>query len=152
MSHITSTLYEGTHPDVLAIYCSDGRFTRAVEDLAAQLGDPRVDVMSLPGGPGLFDIWSASALDARMMEEAAGFLVTGHHTKKVLLVAHEGCGFYARRYANLSPEARRERQEADVLRAAEKLLERHPHLDVRTYFAEPTGTPPRIRFDVIRTR
>jgi hypothetical protein len=144
---LTSTPFDPAHPDVLAIYCSDGRYTQAVEDLAARLGDSRVDVMCLPGGPGLFDIWSASALDVRMMEEAAGFLITGHRTRKVLLVAHDGCGFYARRYAGLAPEARRERQEADVRRAGATLRAAYPHLEVCSFFAVPSGS--QVGFDPI---
>ena len=152
MTPIFTTSYEETHPDVLAIYCSDGRFTRAVEELARQLGDSRVDAMCLPGGPGLFDIWSSSPLEARLMDDAAEFLVVGHRTRKVLLVAHEGCGFYLRRYTGLTPEARRARQEEDVLHAAVRLRERHAGVDVLTYFATPEGSSPRVTFHEIRSR
>ena len=37
-TYTSRTPYRIEHPNVLAIYCSDGRFTRAVEDLAAALG------------------------------------------------------------------------------------------------------------------
>lgn len=139
-------VYDETHPDTLAIYCSDGRFTRAVEQLAAQLGSPRVDVMSLPGGPGLFDLWSASPTEARLMRDASSFLITGHRIQKVILVAHEGCGFYQRRYYSLDADERRARQEADVSVAREQILRLHPQVDVTGFFAAPSGTPSRVSF------
>ena len=36
--YVALTPYHPSHPHVLAIYCSDGRFTDAVEELASHLG------------------------------------------------------------------------------------------------------------------
>lgn len=143
--------YDHSHPDTLALYCSDGRFTRAVEELAGHLGHPRVDVMCLPGGPGLLDSWtSSSVLETHLVADAASFLVVGHHIRTVLLVAHEGCGFYARRYPDLQPDARRATQEADLARAAALVRSRHPEADVRTFYAAVRGIPAAVEFDPVR--
>ena len=42
--------FEATHPEALAVYCSDGRFTDAVEELLHHLGYTRLDTLTLPGG------------------------------------------------------------------------------------------------------
>ena len=49
----TNAHYDAAYPDALAVYCSDGRFTRAVDELLAKLGHPRLDTLTIPGGPGL---------------------------------------------------------------------------------------------------
>jgi hypothetical protein len=146
----SSLPHEHHHPDALAFYCSDGRFTRAVEELAAHLGEERVDVMCLPGGPGLLDEWtSTSVIETHLVADAAGFLISGHHTRTVLLVAHEGCGFYARRYGDLDADGRRARQEGDLIRAVERVRGRHPGVEVRAFYAVVRGTPPAVEFDPV---
>lgn len=147
----TRAPHDHAHPSTLAFYCSDGRFTRAVEELASHLGEDRVDVMSLPGGPGLLDAWtSTSVLETHLVAEASSFLIVGHHIRTVLLIAHEGCGFYARRYADLAEELRRGRQVDDLGRAAEFLRARHPGVDVRTFYASVRGSPSHVEFDDLR--
>lgn len=133
--------YVHEHPTTLALYCSDGRFTRAVEKLADSLGEPRVDALCLPGGPGLLDDWtSSSVLETALVADAAGFLISGHGTRLVLLVAHEGCGFYARRYPDLDMGQRRERQEDDLRRAVRRLHATHPNVSVQAFYAVVKGT------------
>lgn len=150
MSFLSRTPYEPHHPDVLAVYCSDGRFTEAVEELAEHLGHPKVDVMCRPGGPGRFDVWSSSVFDAAAMDEDSSFLVVGHHIRRVILVQHHECGFYGRRYPDLSPEARRMRQEEDARRAADRLRLANPGVEVISFFAVPRGVPARVAFDPVR--
>ena len=48
-----SVPFDASHPKALAIYCSDGRFTSAVEVLLEAVGHDRLDTMTLPGGPAL---------------------------------------------------------------------------------------------------
>jgi len=51
---VASERFRPSHPSALAVYCSDGRFTRAVEQLLESKGCARVDTLTMPGGPALF--------------------------------------------------------------------------------------------------
>jgi hypothetical protein len=62
--------YDRTHPAALAIYCSDGRFTRAVERLLKSLGHSRLDTMTLPGGPALLNPWPADLSEVHIFTRA----------------------------------------------------------------------------------
>jgi carbonic anhydrase len=131
--------FNAKHPDALAIYCSDGRFTDAVEALVHQLGHARLDVLCMPGGPALLDLESASFSALETMRTGASFLIRGHGTKHVVLVAHEGCGYYKERYRFESAEGIVRQQREDLRKAAQWLLGTHPDLKVSLYFAKPEG-------------
>lgn len=137
---IAKVPYESSHPHVLAVYCSDGRFTDAVEELAKHLGHERIDTLTLPGGPGLLNRWSADYLESDMVTRAANFLIHGHHIQEVLLLAHAGCGYYQTRHGALGPEFIAEQQLKDLQAAAAELQKTHPGLTVHTYFVRPQGT------------
>jgi hypothetical protein len=141
------TRYEASHPHVLAVYCSDGRFTDAVEELASQLGHDRIDTLTLPGGPGLLNRWSADYLESDVVTRAAHFLIKGHDILEVLLLAHAGCGYYRARHGALGEEFVAEQQLKDLLAAAEELEKAHPGISVRCFFARTLGD--RIFFEPV---
>jgi hypothetical protein len=137
---VSQVPYEASHPHVLAVYCSDGRFTDAVEDLAQHLGHERIDTLTLPGGPGLLNRWSADYLESDMVMRAANFLIRGHHITEVLLLAHAGCGYYQTRHGALGPDFIAEQQLTDLRTAAEELRKLHPGITVHLYFVRPHGS------------
>ena len=144
---ISKVLYEETHPTVLAIYCSDGRFTDGVEDLAQELGHDRIDTLTIPGGPALLNRWVADYLESDVVTRAARFLIEGHHITEVLLLAHAGCGYYRARHGALGPEFIAEQQLTDLRHAAEELRKAYPEMNVRLFFARPQGG--RIHFEPV---
>ena len=131
------TSFDARHPEALAIYCSDGRFTDAVEALVHELGHKRLDVLCMPGGPALLDLESASFSALETMRTGASFLIRGHATKHVILVAHEGCGYYKERYRFEKPDEIVRQQREDLRTAAKWLLSAHPDLKLSLYFAKP---------------
>lgn len=137
---VSKVPYEASHPHVLAVYCSDGRFTDAVEDLAQHLGHERIDTLTLPGGPGLLNRFSADYLESDMVTRAAHFLIKGHHITEVLLLAHAGCGYYQSRHGSLGPEFVAEQQLTDLRTAADELRKKFPGITVHLYFVRPHGT------------
>lgn len=146
MSVVARTPFTASHPKVLAIYCSDGRYTRAVEELAEALGHPRIDVLCVPGGPGAMDAWtSGSVILAGHLVDQAAFLIASHHITEVLLISHESCGFYKAQHAQIDDHGRRLRQVQDLARAAALLMHGRPHLKVHTFHARNDGD--RIVFD-----
>jgi hypothetical protein len=147
---IATAPYDAKHPKALAIYCSDGRFTEAVEDLARHLGHPRLDTITLPGGPGLLNLLSSGFVDLDAMTRATTFLIRGHAIEHVLLVAHDACGHYRHRNPALSPDAIRAVQRADLALAGEALAAAHPKVRLDLFFARSEGG--RIGFETVERR
>lgn len=137
--------FETQHPHALALYCSDGRFTQAVEDLLRHRGEARLDTLTLPGGPALLDLWTASYTENEAVGQATTFLVHGHATARAFLLAHEGCGYYRAKFPQLSKAQLREKQLTDLRTAARWFRERHPSVAVELYFARPVDD--RVAFD-----
>jgi hypothetical protein len=142
--------FDKAHPAALAMWCSDGRFTRAVEELLASLGEERLDTLTLPGGPALLDTTSAGVGALEIVREAASFLIKAHATRNAVLVAHAECGYYRSRYRYESPEAMLRRQLADLRGAARWLTTAHAGLTVRCFFASfGAGTESAVQFEPV---
>jgi carbonic anhydrase len=147
MAIATDAPFDKSHPDALAVYCSDGRFTAAVDELLEKLGHPRLDTLTIPGGPGLLNHKTSGYSDCDTFSRSAEFLIREHHITTVVLLAHEGCGFYARKFPDLSAEQIRKRQHDDLRLAMRELVETHPRLQTFAYIAVPSGD--HVRFDVV---
>jgi hypothetical protein len=131
--------YDPSHPSTLAIYCSDGRFTHAVEDHCEDLGHERIDTMTLPGGPALLISGVADLSEVHVFSRAAHFLIEAHAIKQVFLFAHAGCGFYRAR-CNRLDDAAISRMQLENLRAAHASLRRHfPEVAVTCCYAATDG-------------
>lgn len=131
--------YDPSHPSTLAIYCSDGRFTHAIEDHCEDLGHERIDTLTLPGGPALLISGAADLSEVHVFTRAAHFLIEAHAIQHVVLFAHAGCGFYRTRFGRLDDVAIR-RMQVENLRAAHASLRRHfPEVTVTCTFAAPEG-------------
>jgi hypothetical protein len=133
------------HPTAIALYCSDGRFTRAVEELLRHLGHERLDTLTMPGGPALLVPAIAQVAENQAVRKATAFLITGHALTEAVLLAHQGCGFYRQRLPRDAPEAIVRRQRADLTAAAAELTREHPRLRVHLYFAAVQDDA--VRFD-----
>lgn len=139
--------YLHEHPDTLALYCSDGRFTRAVEELCTALGADRIDTVTIPGGPGLLDLGKLAPTDRATVSRALCFLVPGHKIKHVVLVAHVGCGYYRSRYPRKSAIEIEAAQKNDLITAG-IYVEKWYGIKVGCYYANVLDN--RIQFDLVR--
>ncbi len=137
--HAAKVAFDKKHPDALAIYCSDGRFTDAVEELLHSLGHARLDVLCMPGGPALLDLGSASFSALEAMRTSASFLIRGHSTKHAVLLSHEGCGYYKERYRFETAEEIVKQQKDDLRTAAAWLAGAHPDLKIALYYVKAEG-------------
>ena len=144
---VTSALFDAKHPNTLAIYCSDGRFTDAIEEVVRTLGHARFDTLTMPGGPGLLSLRSATFSDVDSVGRASSFLIRGHGITRAVLCAHEGCGYYRMRFPGDSPAATRERQIADLREAARALRVANPQIVTLAFMAVPDGG--RVRFEPV---
>jgi carbonic anhydrase len=131
--------FDPSHPQAMAVYCSDGRFTRAVESLLRHLGHERLDTMTLPGGPALLCTSAANLSEVDTFTRAAHFLIEGHHIAHVVLVAHEGCGYYRTRYSRMAAPQIERLQHEHLGTSAKVLTRRHPQLVVQRFYARVTN-------------
>ena len=132
---VATVPYDASHPSALALYCSDGRFTEAVEELFKSLGHMRLDTLTMPGGPGLFNVWIAGMGDSTAISGGARFLIESHQIRRVLLIAHEGCGFYRKHLGGQTQEQIRAQQEDDLRVAARGLETARGGLRLDLYYA-----------------
>lgn len=135
----TSPGFKEDHPDTLVIQCSDGRFSKPIFELLKNSGCQRYDVMAMPGGPALLDMVGASITEAEACRSGTYFLVRGHRTSTIHLIAHAGCGYYRSRFGGMSPKALAKKQIEDIQNAAAWLRRINPNLALRAYFASPQG-------------
>ncbi len=122
-----------------AVYCSDGRYNEQFDEfLHGHLGLPRYDRLVVPGGPGVLAGHVESLRDQESLEEQLSFLVRSHELECVVLIAHEACGYYAKKLS-IPASRMREAQRADVVRAAERLRTISPKVSGAAYFAGVSG-------------
>ena len=142
---VANAPFSASHPSALAIYCSDGRFTEAVEELLHHLGHKRLDTLTLPGGPGLLNPWASggSVLEAGHVMKSAQMLIKNHGITEVVLLAHAGCGHYKQRFPRQSADEIKKVQIEDLAVAAKALDSKA--LRIHRYWLEPQGD--RVRFE-----
>lgn len=117
----------------LAIYCSDGRFALACEQFIRQtLGEEWFDRFIVPGGAGWLCLDVLTVWEHEMARKHVSFVVEAHSIRRVILIAHQQCGFYER--YRLSPEQTVRRQKEDLQAATRTLQERYPNLKIEAYY------------------
>lgn len=135
LTYQSSLPYERTRIHAAAIYCSDGRVGEHFDDfLQTGLKLPRYDRVALPGGPACLADHPQAHVQAQGVVDELKFLIEVHGLKRIVLIAHEGCAFYATR---LELDGRRLEllQRADLIRAA-AFVRRVTGIDaVEAYFA-----------------
>jgi hypothetical protein len=139
--------YERARIGAAAIYCSDGRVGEHFDDfLQHGLRLPRYDRVALPGGPACLAGHPQAHLEEQGVVDELKFLVDVHQLKRVVLIAHEGCAFYA---ARLGLQERRMElvQRADLVRAASSVRRVTNLDDVFAFFARLVEG--RIRFEPV---
>jgi Putative carbonic anhydrase len=137
--------YERARIHAAAIYCSDGRIGEHFDDfLQSGLGLPRYDRVALPGGPACLAGHPQAHLEEQGVVDELQFLVKFHGLKRVVLIAHQGCAFYASRLELKEPRLELV-QRADLVRAT-AFVHRVTGLDaIEGYFARLSEG--RIRFE-----
>lgn len=131
--------YERSRIHAGAIYCSDGRVGEHFDDfLQNGLGLPRYDRIALPGGAACLAGHPQAHLEEQGVVDELNFLVEVHGLKRVVLIAHDGCAFYATRLG-LSDRRLELVQRADLVRAAASVHRVTGIAQVEAYFARLTA-------------
>jgi hypothetical protein len=118
MNYESTIPYVGERIHAAAIYCSDGRVGEHFDDfLQNGLKLPRYDRVALPGGPACLAGHTEAHLEEHGVVDELKFLVDAHELERVILIAHQGCAFYAQRLqlpeVYLAPQ-----QKIDLVKAA----------------------------------
>jgi hypothetical protein len=135
-----------------AVYCSDGRYGEQMDDfLHNHLGLPRYDRVAIPGGAACLAGHLLAMRERGALDRQLKFLIESHELSRVVLIAHQDCGFYRH---NVHPHKLRQMplqqlQANDLAAVATILRQYNPALQVEAYFARKhEGT---VHFDPIPT-
>ncbi|HMQ15879.1 MAG TPA: hypothetical protein PKC49_07890 [Phycisphaerae bacterium] len=139
--------YDASRMHAAAIYCSDGRVGEHFDDfLHNGLSLPRYDRVCLPGGAACLAGHPQAHLEEQGVLDELKFLVEVHRLKRVVLIAHQACAFYATRLELKEPRLELV-QRADLVRAA-AFVQRVTGLEaIDAYFARLTDG--RITFESV---
>lgn len=142
--------YESPHPfdeqrvGAAAVYCSDGRFGEQMDEFLHQsLGLPRYDRVAVPGGAACMAGHMMVYHEATALDRQLSFLITSHELTRVVLIAHENCGFYKGLWIGTTPLEQQQAQ--DLKRAADQIRSHHPRVEVEAYFARKVDG--KVRFE-----
>jgi hypothetical protein len=139
--------YEDARIHAAAVYCSDGRIGEQIDDfLHKGLGLPRYDRVAVPGGPACLSGRLMAFWEARGVEDQLRFLAKVHGLSRVVLIAHEGCAYYAQRLGIPPAEVARAQRE-DLVRARQ-VVETLAGVIGEPYVARLAGTA--VRFEALR--
>ncbi len=135
MTYESAIPYVAQRIHAAAIYCSDGRVGEHFDDfLHHGLKLPRYDRVALPGGPACLAGHTEAHLEEQGVVDELKFLVDAHELERVILIAHEGCAFYAQRLqlpeSYLAPQ-----QKIDLVKAAGFVRRVTGIREVEGYFA-----------------
>lgn len=126
---------DAARPRAVVISCSDGRWGRQCDDFVdGALGLPPCDRLTVPGGPACLAGHFAAYHEGDAVAAQLGFLVEVHQLQRVVLIAHQDCAFYTA-LLGASPIGLAPQQQEDLVKAAARISEIGPGLEVEAYFA-----------------
>ncbi len=135
----------------LVIACADGRWRDHIEDFVATAlkVDPAYDLLMVPGGAEPLALADLIPKDFSFLRRRLEMLVRAHGTRRIILIAHENCGWYRERKIGPFTVDVQARQIADLRRARGYMTDWFEGATVETYFARVDGTPPRASFEAV---
>jgi hypothetical protein len=150
-SYASRLPWSGERPDTLVVTCSDGRWRPHIEDFLANGLNlpPTFDLIEVPGGAEPLALLDLIPKDFNFFRRRLEMLVEAHSIRRVLLIAHENCGWYKERKLGPMKVDLKSRQLADLRRAKLKVREWFDDVPVETYYARLEGQPPRAVFDAV---
>jgi carbonic anhydrase len=124
--------------EVLVVHCSDHRIQAGLRDFldnGLKLG-ANYDLLIIPGGPQCLTLVEYLPKFAWAGSRWFRFLIEQHELKRLILIAHQDCGWYKSLPLHLhsSPEPR-SRQEEDLRRAHRWLAKEFTGLQTELYYA-----------------
>jgi hypothetical protein len=135
----SAALWNPQRVGALVLYCSDGRWGEAFDEFCHhRLLIPRYDRWAVPGGPACLLPGGSGDGFCRGSWEQVGFLVRAHGLRRVVLIAHHGCAYYAELLGQ-GPDGCLPAQADDLRTAAAALREWFRGIGVEAYLALRRG-------------
>ena len=117
-----------------AVYCSDGRFGEQMDEfLHLSLKLPRYDRVAIPGGAACLAGHSTAFWQKTALERELNFLIQAHNLTRIVLIAHDTCGFYKNIWTDHSNIETQQSQ--DLKTAADLIKLANPQVEIEAYFA-----------------
>lgn len=124
--------------DTLVVHCSDHRIQAGVQeflDRSLRLNQS-YDLFLIPGGPQTLTLVEYLPKFSWAGWKWFRYLLDGHGHKRLILIAHQDCGWYRSLPFHLrAARDPRQRQEEDLRRAQRALVMDFPQLSVDLYYA-----------------
>lgn len=134
----STTKLRTAHADALVVHCSDHRFQAALGEFLNKSLDLKgnYDLLALPGGPQCLTLVEYMPKYAWALTKWVRFLIDAHELNRMVLIAHQDCGWYKQLPFHLFGSSDpRQRQEDDLKRVRAAMAKDFPHLRVDLYFA-----------------
>lgn len=126
------------HADTLVVHCSDHRFQGGIYEflnLGLNLNE-NYDLLVIPGGPQCLTLVEYLPKFSWASWKWFRFLVDAHELKRMILIAHQDCGWYKELPFHLHASSDpRSRQEEDLRRVRQVLTKDFRELSVELYYA-----------------
>jgi hypothetical protein len=135
----------------LVIACADGRWRDHIEDFAANALkiDAAYDLLMVPGGAEPLALADLIPKDFNFLRRRLDMLVRSHGIRRIIIIAHENCGWYRERKIGPLTLDLKARQLADLRQARARMEEWFGDAAIETYYARVDGTPPRATFEAV---
>jgi hypothetical protein len=143
-------LFEHERIGAAAVYCSDGRYGEQMDDFLHNcLGLPHYDRVAVPGGAACLAGHLLAMRERGAMDRQLKFLIESHALTRVVLIAHEDCGFYK---ANVHPHKLKQQpleklQSVDLKTVTDLLRDYNRNLEIDAYIAKKIAG--KVRFEPI---
>lgn len=121
----------------LVVCCSDHKFQAGIQEFLSQgLRIENYDLLAIPGGPQCLTLVEYLPKFSWAGWRWTRFLVEAHELKRLILIAHQDCGWYSELPLHLHDSSEpRKRQEQDLRRVAMAVAKEFEHLNVESYYA-----------------
>jgi len=137
-SYQASSKVNRADADVLVVHCSDHRFQAGLYEflnLGLNLNE-NYDLLVIPGGPQCLTLVEYLPKFSWASWKWFRFLVEKHELKRLILIAHQDCGWYKELPFHLHQSSEpRHRQEEDLQRVKHALAKDFAELRVELYYA-----------------
>jgi hypothetical protein len=149
---ISTSKLKTDRAETLVVHCSDHRCQAAFfEFLNQHLGlNGNYELLALPGGPQCMTLVEYLPKFSWALTKWVRHLVDSLALKRVVLIAHQDCGWYKQLpFHLLGLDNPRQRQEDDLRSVRAALARDFPHLRVELYFAG-FDTTSQVMIDSVR--
>ena len=144
--------WDSARPETTIITCVDGRWYDHFQEFARvdlKVG-ARTDFLAVPGGIEPMTLFDLVPKDFNFFRRRIEGLVESHGTRRIVAIAHQDCAWYRTRKIGPFTVDLRDRQIADLRRAAARLREMFQDVAVEAYYARLSDTDPRkVAFEAV---